>query len=115
MMMVQWTVTMARNIPSDKLARVSSYDVLGSVMAMPAGALIAGPLGTAIGISRAQYAAAAVIIVASALALIPRDIRTIRSSDLSSDAGGPAARLEAAPRWPAGSRSRADSRNGGPP
>jgi MFS family permease len=81
MMMVQWTVTMARKIPSDKLARVSSYDVLGSVMAMPAGALIAGPLGTAIGISRAQYAAAAVIIVASALALIPRDIRTIRSND----------------------------------
>ena len=81
MMMVQWTVTMARNIPPDKLARVSSYDVLGSVMAMPLGALIAGPLGTAIGISRAQYAAAAVIIIASALALIPRDIRTIRSTD----------------------------------
>ena len=51
-------------------------------MAMPIGALIAGPLGTAIGISQAQYVAAAVIIVASALALIPRDIRTIRSSDI---------------------------------
>jgi MFS family permease len=81
MMMVQWTVTMARNIPPDKLARVSSYDVLGSVMAMPAGALIAGPLGTAIGIARAQYAAAAVIVIASALALIPRDVRTFRSGD----------------------------------
>jgi hypothetical protein len=100
MMMVQWTVTMARNIPSDKLARVSSYDVLGSVMAMPAGALIAGPLGTAIGISRAQYAAAAAIIVASALALIPRDIRTIRSSDavVPSALEDPSAKLEAAPR-----------------
>ena len=81
MMMVQWTVTMARNIPPDKLARVSSYDVLGSVMAMPAGALIAGPLGAAIGISRAQYAAAAAIVVASALALLPRDIRASRGSD----------------------------------
>jgi predicted MFS family arabinose efflux permease len=81
MMMVQWTVAMARNIPPDKLARVSSYDVLGTVMAMPAGALIAGPLGTAIGTSHAQYAAAAVIVLASALALIPRDIRTIRNSD----------------------------------
>jgi len=81
MMMVQWTVAMARNIPSDRLARVSSYDVLGSVMAMPAGALIAGPLGAAIGISSAQYAAAAVIIVASALALIPRDVRTMRGGD----------------------------------
>ena len=81
MMMVVWTVTMARNIPPDKLARVSSYDVLGSVMAMPAGALLAGPLGPAIGLSRAQYAAAAMIIVASAMALIPRDMRTIRSTD----------------------------------
>jgi predicted MFS family arabinose efflux permease len=106
MMMVQWTVTMARNIPSDKLARVSSYDVLGSVMAMPAGALIAGPLGTAIGISQAQYAAAAVIILASALALIPRDIRTIRSNDalvplvppVPPVLEDPAAELEAAPR-----------------
>jgi hypothetical protein len=100
MMMVQWTVTMARNIPPDKLARVSSYDVLGSVMAMPAGALIAGPLGTAIGISHAQYAAAAAIIVASALALIPRDIRTMRSGDalVSSRLEDPTAELEVAPR-----------------
>jgi predicted MFS family arabinose efflux permease len=81
MMMVQWTVTMARNIAPDKLARVSAYDVLGSVMAMPAGALIAGPLGAAIGISHAQYAAAAVIVVASALALIPREVRAMRSND----------------------------------
>jgi MFS family permease len=87
MMMVQWTVTMTRNIPPDKLARVSSYDVLGSVMAMPAGALVAGPLGTAIGTSRAQYAAAAVIVVASALALIPRDIRTIRNDEAGIRAG----------------------------
>ena len=83
MMMVQWTVTMARNIPPDMLARVSSYDVLGSVMAMPVGALIAGPLGAAIGISDAQYAAAAAIIIASALALIPRDVRAMRSNGLA--------------------------------
>ncbi len=100
MMMVQWTVALARNIPPDKLARVSSYDVLGSVMAMPAGALIAGPLGAAIGISSAQYAAAAAIVVASALALIPRDIRTIRSGEPSLPAvpDEPAAELEAAVR-----------------
>ncbi len=91
MMMVQWTVAMARNIPPDRLARVSSYDVLGSVMAMPAGALIAGPLGAAIGISSAQYAAAVVIIVASALALIPRDVRTLRAGDPTAPAVAAAA------------------------
>jgi hypothetical protein len=67
-------------------------------MAMPAGALIAGPLGTAIGISSAQYAAAATIVVASALALIPRDIRTMRSDhpDLSRVPEERAVELEAA-------------------
>src|SRR5215831_3227669 len=103
-MMVQWTVTMARNIPPDKLARVSSYDVLGSVMAMPAGALIAGPLGAAIGASSAQYAAAAVIIVTSALALIPREIRTFGSDAPARPAPeDTATALEAVPRLATGS------------
>lgn len=77
-MMVQWTVALASNIPPGKLARVSSYDLLGSVMAMPVGALIAGPLAAAVGVSATQYGAAALIIVASALALIPRDVRAMR-------------------------------------
>jgi predicted MFS family arabinose efflux permease len=100
-MMVQWTVTMARNIPPHKLARVSSYDVLGTVMAMPAGALIAGPLGTKFGTSRAEYGAAIVIVLAATLALIPRDIRTIRYSDADryGDAAAPGGGLlEAAAR-----------------
>ena len=79
-MMVQWTVTMARNIPPDLLARVSSYDVLGAVGAMPVGALVAGPLAAAIGVSATQYGAAALILIASALALIPREVRAMRSS-----------------------------------
>jgi predicted MFS family arabinose efflux permease len=82
MMMVQWTVALARAIAPDKLARVSSYDALGSMMAMPAGALVAGPIATAIGVPAAQFGAAAVIVVVSALCLIPRDIRTIRSDQL---------------------------------
>jgi predicted MFS family arabinose efflux permease len=81
-MMVQWTVQMATRIPSDKLARVSSYDALGSMAAMPIGALAAGPLAAGIGVPATEYVAAAVIAAASALTLIPRDIRTIRS-DLS--------------------------------
>jgi predicted MFS family arabinose efflux permease len=81
-MMVQWTVQMATRIPSDKLARVSSYDALGSMAAMPLGALLAGPLAAAIGVSTTQFAAAAVIVVASALTLIPREIWTIRADDV---------------------------------
>jgi predicted MFS family arabinose efflux permease len=73
--MVQWTVALARHIPAGKLARVSSYDVLGSVAAMPAGALAAGPLAAAAGVVPTEYAAAAIIVIASALALLPHDIR----------------------------------------
>jgi MFS family permease len=83
-MMVVWTVTMTTNIPADRLARVSSYDAFGSIMAMPVGALAAGPIAAAIGVSTTQYGAAAIIIVASALAFIPREIRRFR-------AGGPLA------------------------
>jgi predicted MFS family arabinose efflux permease len=78
-MMVQWTVALARHIPPDKLARVSSYDAVGSTMTMPVGALVAGPLAAAIGVSATQYAAVLLILASSALALIPRQIRTIRS------------------------------------
>src|SRR5215475_7190176 len=78
-MSVVWTVTMATNIPADKLARVSGYDGLGSMMGMPVGALVAGPLAARIGVSATQYGAAAITLIASALTLIPRDVWTMRS------------------------------------
>jgi predicted MFS family arabinose efflux permease len=81
-MSVVWTVTMAAKIPADKLARVSGYDGLGSMMGMPVGALVAGPLAARIGVSATQYGAVAITLVASALALIPREVRTMRSGSL---------------------------------
>jgi predicted MFS family arabinose efflux permease len=84
---VIWTVTMAAKIPADKLARVSAYDALGTVMGMPVGALVAGPIAAGIGVSATQYGAAGIMIVATALALIPRDIRTMRSGPLVASAG----------------------------
>jgi predicted MFS family arabinose efflux permease len=82
-MMVQWTVALARNIQPEKLARVSSYDAFGSVMAMPVGAVVAGPIAAWAGVSVTQYGAAALIVAASALAIIPRDIRTLRADQLA--------------------------------
>jgi hypothetical protein len=66
---------------------VSSYDAFGSIMAMPVGAVLAGPIAAWVGVSVTQYGAAALIIAASALALVPRDIRTLRAHELA----GPAA------------------------
>lgn len=78
-MMVIWTVTMATKIRPGMLARVSAYDALGSTMGMPAGALVAGPIAGVVGVSATQYGAAALILIASALALIPREVRKTRS------------------------------------
>jgi predicted MFS family arabinose efflux permease len=94
-MMVQWTVAMATRIPSDKLARVSSYDAFGSLAAMPLGALIVGPLAARVGVPVTQFAAAAVIFLASAFTLIPREIWTIRSDDVVTGGRSAAAGLEA--------------------
>lgn len=81
-MMVQWTVALATRIPADKLARVTSYDGVGSLAAMPVGALVAGPLAARAGVPATQFAAAALILTASAFTLIPRDIRSFRSDDV---------------------------------
>src|SRR5260370_20174349 len=88
-LMIQWPVALARNVPADKLARVSSYDAFGSVMAMPVGAVIAGPVAAWAGVSVTQYWAAGLIVVASALALIPRDIRQLRADQLAGPAAAP--------------------------
>jgi MFS family permease len=101
-MMVQWTVTMARNVPADLLARVSAYDILGSVSAMPLGALLAGPIAAAIGVSATQYGAAAVIAVASALALLAPEVRQMRAEP-AAGAQAPAAEVPAAA--PAGAKA----------
>jgi MFS family permease len=85
-MMIVWMVALARNIPPDKLARVSSYDAFGSVMAMPIGAVIAGPIAAWAGVAATQYGAAALIVLVSLFALIPRDIRRLRADQLDGSA-----------------------------
>jgi MFS family permease len=82
-MMVQWTVALARNVPADRLARVSSYDALGTVFAMPVGAVIVGPIAALIGVGTTEYWAAGLTVAASLLALIPRDIRQMRSDHVA--------------------------------
>lgn len=87
LMMVQWNLAMATRIPADRLARVSAYDALGSVMAMPLGALIAGPVAAAIGVADTQFAAVALIVLASLAPLLSAEIRQDRG--LPSAAGAP--------------------------
>ncbi|MEJ1921788.1 MFS transporter [Microbacterium sp. KHB019] len=65
-----WNVTLMENVPTDKLSRVSSYDMLGSFVVMPIGTLIYGWLithadvGVVLVTSGVLYAACAVATLA---------------------------------------------------
>ncbi len=72
---VAWDVSLQENIPSDKLARVYSYDMLGSFVAMPLGQITAGPLAEHAGRSATLFGGAALVVVATALVLCSSQVR----------------------------------------
>jgi MFS family permease len=87
--MILWMVTLSLHIPQDKLARVYSYDALGSMSASPIGYLVAGPLVTMVGTRSVQLGAAVLIAGATAATLLSRDVRRMRIDDVPE--GGAAA------------------------
>jgi MFS family permease len=97
---VLWDTALQQQIPREKLSRVSSYDALGSFVAIPIGLSIAGPLASVIGVEQTLILAAAMVAVPTALVLLSRDVRTLKRTDASIqlDAVGPgrAGEIEAA-------------------
>ena len=74
---VLWTTALHEHIPADRLARVSSYDALGSFVFSPIGFAIAGVVAAAIGTTETLLGAAAVVVVATCAVLISKDVRTL--------------------------------------
>jgi MFS family permease len=74
---VAWETTMQEHIPGDKLARVYSYDMLGSFLAIPLGQVIAGPLADAYGPRPVLVGAAVLCGLATLAMLASRDVRTL--------------------------------------
>ena len=74
---VAWEVSIQEHIPADRLARVYSYDLLGSLMAVPVGQVAAGPLADAVGARAALLVAAAIIVLSVAGMLVSRSVRTL--------------------------------------
>jgi MFS family permease len=75
---VAWETTVQEHVPADKLARVYSYDALGSFLAMPIGQVLAGPAAVAFGLEPALAGAAALVLVAVLGMLSSRDVRNLR-------------------------------------
>jgi hypothetical protein len=60
---------MQRHVPPEMLARLTSYDMLGSFIAIPVGEVAAGPVSHAIGV-RPTLVACGLVTVAAIVAMI---------------------------------------------
>lgn len=77
-----WQTTLQERIPREALSRVFSYDWVGSLVLMPLGFAVVGPLAMAIGIDATLWLAAGLLFASSiAVALVPGVRRITRSDD----------------------------------
>jgi predicted MFS family arabinose efflux permease len=75
---VYWDTALQQHIPGHALSRVASYDALGSIVAIPIGLSLVGPVADWIGVRATLAGGAAVFFAAIAAALLSRDVRTLR-------------------------------------
>lgn len=75
---VQWQVAIQQNIPEDKLARVYSFDLVGSFVARPVGLALAGPVAAAVGFDRWLVVVGCVMGGSALLSLLSPDVRRLQ-------------------------------------
>jgi MFS family permease len=80
--MVTWTTTLQEHVPPHALARVSAYDWLGSLVVMPLGFALAGPVASVIGLETTLIGAAVLMVGAGLAALAVPSVRAVRRRDL---------------------------------
>jgi len=73
-----WSATVGQVIPADVLARANSFDWLLSLVAMPAGFAIWGPIADHAGIQPTLVAAAVILALPSFLIVLHPAIRSVR-------------------------------------
>jgi MFS family permease len=78
---VAWVTALQEHVPLEKLSRVSAYDALGSLVLIPLGLTIAGPISAAIGLEEALWLAAAAAGGSMLSALCVPDVRRLRRRD----------------------------------
>jgi predicted MFS family arabinose efflux permease len=74
---VAWDQSLQQNIPPSTLARVYSYDAVGSFIAIPVGEILVGPLAHTFGTIPVLLGCAAVIVLASLAALSSGSVRRL--------------------------------------
>jgi predicted MFS family arabinose efflux permease len=74
---VWWETALAQRIPPHLLSRVSAYDWMGSFAFLPAGYVLAGLIGDAVGAPATLLVGACLCVVALAAGLLPRETRML--------------------------------------
>ncbi len=67
-----------QHVPADRLARVYSYDAVGSFVAIPVGEVAVGPLAGLVGLRSTLLGCAGAICLATALALSTASVRDLQ-------------------------------------
>ena len=78
--MVYWYTALQEHVAPESLARVNSYDALGSLALAPLGMAVAGPIADWLGVAEALWIDVAVIVVATAAVLLVPEVRNLRST-----------------------------------
>ncbi|WP_328581048.1 MFS transporter [Streptomyces sp. NBC_00370] len=76
---VLWSTTMQHEVREEALSRVSAYDLFGSLAFAPLGLLVAGPIAAAVGTGTALAGCGALVVLATAAALLSPQVRTLRA------------------------------------
>lgn len=74
---IWWDTAMAERVPAEALSRVSSYDWLGSLVFLPVGFLLAGPLANATSTRTVMVGGGILTLVMLAIGLIPKETRNL--------------------------------------
>lgn len=78
---IAWETALQQHVPGDRLSRVSSYDALGSFVAIPVGQLLAGPLAAVFGVREVIGVGAVFYAVIAAATLVERSVWTLERAD----------------------------------
>jgi MFS family permease len=78
---VAWDVSLQQNVPADRLARVYSYDAVGSFVAIPVGEMLVGPVAGQVGVGATLTGAGVLVVLATAGALTSSSVRGLQRTD----------------------------------
>jgi MFS family permease len=78
---IGWQTALHEHIPNEVLSRVSSYDALGSFVAIPVGQLAYGPLANVFDLTDVMLVSAVAYITISLVTLASRSVRDLRNPE----------------------------------